>query len=173
MNRRQIFSIHIVLKCQRSSEAQTYARAQYFCTFVIEIKDRMQYCMEEPKRGCRARALSNGTRWLYALRAALRAAGGRYYIKWVEIDRKCNKLTDSMHGILKRLASLWVLTNKTCLHQRKPSATFRSHVLRGQFALPNPTGTGKDGMNHYCHLGTHEIYGDKTTGNDLWLVTSN
>ena len=58
-----------------------------------------------------------------------------------------------MHGILKRLASLWVLTNKTCLHQRKPSATFRSHVLRGQFALPNPTGTGKDGMNHYCHLG--------------------
>ena len=34
----------------------------------------------------------------------------------------------------------------------KQSATFRSHVLRGQFALPNPTGTGKDGMNHYCHL---------------------
>ena len=25
-------------------------------------------------------------------------------------------------------------------------------MLRGQFALPNPTGTGKDGMNHYCHL---------------------
>ena len=74
MNRRQIFSIHIVLKCQRSSEAQTFARLQYFCTFVIEIKDRMQYCMEEPKRGCRARALSNGTRLLYALRAALRAA---------------------------------------------------------------------------------------------------
>ena len=43
------------------------------------------------------------------------------------------------------------LTN-TRLHQRKPSATFRSHVLRGQFALPNPTGTGKDGMNHYRHL---------------------
>ena len=58
MNGRQIFSIHIVLKCQRSSEAQTFARLQYFCTFVIEIKDRMQYCMEEPKRGCRARALS-------------------------------------------------------------------------------------------------------------------
>ena len=74
MNRRQIFSIHIVLKCQRSCEAQTFAPLQYFCTFVIEIKDRMQYCMEEPKRGCRARALSIGTRWLYALRAALRAA---------------------------------------------------------------------------------------------------
>ena len=72
MNGRQILSIHIVLKCQRSSEAQTFARLQYFCTFVIEIKDRMQYCMEEPKRGCRARAL--GTRSLYALRAALRAA---------------------------------------------------------------------------------------------------
>ena len=69
MNGRQIFSIHIVLKCQRSSEAQTFARLQYFCTFVIEIKDRMQYCTEEPKRGCRARAL--GTRSLYALRAAL------------------------------------------------------------------------------------------------------
>ena len=25
-------------------------------------------------------------------------------------------------------------------------------MLRGQFALPNPTGTGKDGTNHYCHL---------------------
>ena len=74
MNGRQIFSIHIVLKCQRSSEAQTFARLQYFCTFVIEIKDRMQYCMEEPKRGCRAQALSKGTRLLYALRAALRAA---------------------------------------------------------------------------------------------------
>ena len=69
MNGRQIFSIHIVLKCQRSSEAQTFARLQYFCTFVIEIKDRMQYCMEEPKRGCWARAL--GTRSSYAL-------GGRY-----------------------------------------------------------------------------------------------
>ena len=74
MNRRQIFSFHIVLKCQRSSATQTFARLQYFCTFVIEIKDRMQYCMEEPKRGCRARALSIGTRLLYALRAALRAA---------------------------------------------------------------------------------------------------
>ena len=72
MNGRQIFSIYIVLKCQRSSEAQTFARLQYFCTFVIEIKDRMQYCMEEPKRGCRARTLS--TRSLFALRAALRAA---------------------------------------------------------------------------------------------------
>ena len=74
MNGRQIFSIHIVLKCQRSSEAQTFARLQHFCTFVFEIKDRMQYCMEESKRGCRARALGIGTRLLYALRAALRAA---------------------------------------------------------------------------------------------------
>ena len=40
----------------------------------------------------------------------------------------------------------------TRLHQRKPSATFRSHVLCGQFALPNSTGTGKTSMNHYCHL---------------------
>ena len=79
MNGRQIFSIHIVLKCQRSSEAQTFARLQHFCTFAIEIKDRMQYCMEESKRGCRARALGIGTRLLYALHAALCAAGGRYY----------------------------------------------------------------------------------------------
>ena len=57
-----------------SSEAQTFARLQYFCTFVIVIKDRMQYCMEEPKRGCRARALSIGTRSSYALRATLRAS---------------------------------------------------------------------------------------------------
>ena len=61
MNGRQIFSIHIVLKCQRSSEAQTFARLQHFCTFVIEIQDRMQYRMEESKRGCRARALGIGT----------------------------------------------------------------------------------------------------------------
>ena len=74
MNGRQIFSIHNVLKCQRSSEAQTFARLQHFCTSVIEIKDRIQYSMEESKRGCRARALGIGTRWLYALRAALRAA---------------------------------------------------------------------------------------------------
>ena len=85
MNGRQIFSIHIVLKCQRSSEAQTFARLQHFCTFVIEIKDRMQYCMEESKRGCRARALGIGTRLLYALRAALRAAGGRYYARGRDI----------------------------------------------------------------------------------------
>ena len=78
-----------------------------------------------------------------------------------------------MHGILKRLASLYVLTNK---HMSTPEETichFPVARVRGQFALPNPTGTGKDGMNHYCHLGIHEIYGDKTTGNDLWLVTSN
>ena len=74
-----IFSIHIVLKCQRSSEAQTFARLQYFCTFVIEIKDRMLYCMEEPKRGCRARALSNGTRSLYALRTLCRSGGPDLY----------------------------------------------------------------------------------------------
>ena len=71
MNGRQIFSIHIVLKCQRSSEAQTFTRLQHFCTFVIEIKDRMQYCMEESKRGCRARALGIGTRLLNALRAGV------------------------------------------------------------------------------------------------------
>ena len=66
MNGRQIFSIHIVLKCQRSSAAQTFARLQHFCTFVIEIKDRMQYCMEESKRGCRARALGIGSSWSYS-----------------------------------------------------------------------------------------------------------
>ena len=45
-----------------------------------------------------------------------------FYITWVEIDRKCNKLTDSMHGILKRLAfeSLYVLTNK---HMSTPEET--------------------------------------------------
>ena len=103
MNGRQIFSIHIVLKCQRSSEAQTFARLQHFYTFAIEIKDRMQYCMEESKRGCRARALSIGTRLLYALRAALRAAGGRYngctadVTEWIRIcptlDNWCDYLS--------------------------------------------------------------------------------
>ena len=104
MNGRQIFSIHIVLKCKRSSEAQTFARLQHFCTFVIEIKDRMRYCMEESKRGCRARALGIGTRLLYALRAALRAARAgvinncrenimRKKLKcffWTPITNRCN-----------------------------------------------------------------------------------
>ena len=85
MNGRQIFSIHIVLKCQRSSEAQTFARLQHFCTFVIEINDRMQYCMEESKRGCRTRALGIGTRLLNALRAALRAARAGVII-YVPVD---------------------------------------------------------------------------------------
>ena len=91
-----------------------------------------------------------------------------YFITWVEIDRNCNKLTDSMHRFLKRLASLYVLTNK---HMSTPEETIcHFPVARVAFALPNPMGTGKDGMNHCCHLAIHEIYGDKATGNELWLV---
>ena len=43
-----------------------------------------------------------------------------HYITWVEIDHKCNKLTDSMHGYLKRLTSLYVSTNK---HMSTPDET--------------------------------------------------
>ena len=114
MNGRQIFSIHIVLKCQRSSEAKTFARLQHFCTFVIEIKDRMQYCMEESKRGCRARALGIGTRLLYALRAALRAAraGGRYYIcdnMWRYTKIKLSKQHASYINPLSRSTFRWYI----------------------------------------------------------------
>ena len=40
-------------------------------------------------------------------------------------------------------------------YQRKQSATLWSVVaccVTGQFILPNPSGTDKDDMNHYCHL---------------------
>ena len=99
MNGRQIFSIHIILKCQRGSEAQTFACLQYFCTFVIEIKDRMQYCMEEPKRGCRAPARAVGTRLLYALRAALRAARAGVIMKWRQSVRSTNFTVKSSYVI--------------------------------------------------------------------------
>ena len=83
MDGRQIFSIHIVLKCQRSSEARTFARLQYFCTFVIEIKDRMQYYMEEPKRGCQTRALSLSVHDGYTPCARRFAPRGRALLNYV------------------------------------------------------------------------------------------
>ena len=137
MNGRQIFSIHIVWKCQRSSEARTFARLQYFCTFVVEIKDRMQYCMEEPKRGCRARALSIGTRLLYALRAALRAARAgvitcihaRYYFQFIAYT--CVKNSLNKHS---RYAMA------TRFHVESPSSHRLSHP---PFSIESPASRRK------------------------------
>ena len=37
--------------------------------------------------------------------------------------------------------------------------------------LSNPTGTGKDDMNHYCHPPYMRIQGHRATANELWLVS--
>ena len=136
MNGRQIFSIHIVLKCQRSSEAQTFARLQHFCTFVIEIKDRMQYCMEESKRGYRARALGIGTRLLYALRAALRAAraGVMIYraklttsVRWNDTQASPRPFTTPAFPA-QGLSAMLVSPGKgSCRHHRFARALARCH----------------------------------------------
>ena len=146
MNRRQIFSIHIVLKCQRSSEAQTFARLQYICTFAIEIKYRMQYCMEEPKRGCRARVLSNGTRSLYALRAALCAApAGVIILNWqhllVRMIPKHHQdlfATPAFPAPAQGLSAMLVSPGKgSCRHYRFARALARCHCKHGKQWVPD------------------------------------
>ena len=55
-----------------------FARLQYYCAFVFEIKDQMQYCMEEPNRGCWRAVLSasvNNRHMIHPARGAAAQAG--------------------------------------------------------------------------------------------------
>ena len=78
------------------------------------------------------------------------------------------KLTDSDTRIPKmtRISFCfdWLTKTHTHAHQRKPFAT----LLRAtkQFALPNPSWSGTDGMNHYCHL-------PPTRNEETWLPEMN
>ena len=54
--------------------------------------------------------------------------------------------------------TLFWLTNKhTCTPEETVCHCPVACCLTAQFALPNPTGTGKDGINHYCPYHTQEI----------------
>ena len=152
MNGRQIFLIHIVLKCQRSSEAQTFARLQHFCTFVIEIKDRMQYCMEESKRGCRARALGIGTRLLYALRAALRAARAGVIIEFAlwELEHPHFVTYENHQSYFHQVSYAWIeiIDNKKINIEHKTPQIIRES--RGVFDQPSVIGSNFYNMNRQC-----------------------
>ena len=46
-----------------------------------------------------------------------------------------------------------------------------NRCMTAQFALLNPTRTGRDGINHYCHLPYTRNQRDRATGNELQLVS--
>ena len=74
----------------------------------------------------------------------------RSQMQWID------ELTDSTPRFPKCLVTRNALTNK---HASTPEETIGhfpvAHIVRGQFALPNPVGTGKNGLKHYCHLSCH------------------
>ena len=95
-----------------------------------------------------------------------------YFIKWVEIDHKCSKPPNSNAWVPKMTLFLFWWTNKhTCTPDETICHCLVACCLTAQFALPNPTGTGKDGINHYCHLPYTRNQRDRATGNELRLVS--
>ena len=95
-----------------------------------------------------------------------------HYIKRVEIDRKCNKLTDSKALVPQIIPFLFWWSNKhMCTLEETVCHCPVACCVTGQFALPNPSGTGKHSLNHYCHPPYMINQRDRTTGNDLRLVS--
>ena len=94
-----------------------------------------------------------------------------YYITWVEIDRKCNKLTDSMSRFPKWLASLYVLTNK---HTSTPEEIIcQCPVARVACPVCSAESHRNWKKRHESLLphAKHEKYGHKDTRRELWLVS--
>ena len=94
-----------------------------------------------------------------------------YYITWVEIDRKCNKLTDSIPGYPKWLAYLYVLTNK---HTSTPEETIcHFPVARVVWAVYSAESHRNWQRRHESLLppAINKKYGDRATGNESWLVS--
>ena len=89
-------------------------------------------------------------------------------MKWVEIDHKCNTPTDSNAWFPQMTLFLFWWTNKhTCTPEETVCHCSVSCCMTAQFALPNPTGTGKDGINHYCPLPYTRNQIDRATGNKI------
>ena len=76
-----------------------------------------------------------------------------HFIRWDKIDHKCNTPTDSNAWFPQMTPFLFWWTNKhTCTPEETVCHCPVACCVTAQFALPNPTGTGKDGINHYCPL---------------------
>ena len=79
----KIFSIHIVFfNIKGVLKHGLLLVFNMFCAFVVEIEDRVQYCMEEPKRGCSHPCFQH--RYTIGIRpvgGASRRAGGRYKMR--------------------------------------------------------------------------------------------
>ena len=95
-----------------------------------------------------------------------------HYIKSVEIDRKCNTLTDSKAWVPQMIPFLFWWTNK---HRWTLEETVYHCLgeccMTRRFALLDPPVTGKGGMNHYCHLPYMRNQRDRAFGNELRLVS--
>ena len=65
----------------------------------------------------------------------------------------------------------WRTNKHTCTLQETVCHCPAACCVTGQFSLPNPSGTGKDGMNHYCHLPYMRNQRDRATGNELRWVS--
>ena len=92
-----------------------------------------------------------------------------YFIKWVEIGHKCNKLTNSIAWVPEMTLFLFWWTAHTCIPEETVCHCPVACCVTASFALPNLTGTGKDGINHYCHLPYTRNQRDRATGNELRL----
>ena len=85
---------------------------------------------------------------------------------------KCNKLTDSKAWIPQMTPfPFWWTNNHTCTLEETVCYCPVACSVTGHFALPNPAGTVKDGMNHYCHLPHMINQRDRATRNELRLVS--
>ena len=92
------------------------------------------------------------------------------YYTWVEIDRKCNKLTDSMPGFPKWLAFfMFYLTNMST-----PQETiYHFPVARVAWAVCSAESHRNWQRRHESLLPPtiQKKYGDNATGNEPWLVS--
>ena len=94
-------------------------------------------------------------------------------------DRLQIKQTDSNNRVLQMtcifvcLSWLVYSTNKLARiqtrTQRKPCTAVRSCCFMGQFAQWNLNGTGKDGIDHYCHR--RPMSNGRTWRRQTWWVT--
>ena len=71
----------------------------------------------------------------------------------------------------KTLFLFWWTNKHTCTPEETVCQYPVACCVTAQFALPNPTGTGKDGINHYCPLPYTINQRDRATGNELRLVS--
>ena len=88
-------------------------------------------------------------------------------------DRSQIQCTDRSQRLVSQMTLflIWWTNKHTCTPEETVCHCPVACCVTVQFALPNPTGTGKDGIPHYCPLPYTRNQGDRVTGNELRLVS--